>query len=218
MQRYEVLSWNRKIQNINFPLLGSEFFSTERTGCVIYIADMCAEADKTCTLISAGFYILGCYCAHAGQTCRQLRRDGLLPSLIKAEWPCLQAECLIKFLFLGQETPTTLIWAILISWPVKFNQLDDPTRSRWTPPPPPPYLFNGAVGERMCGHVKQQEVLFLCGEDTFLYQVFRQTLSNVSELVVQLQGIPGLSWRTTWDPFQDMKHTHWQKVNVISTL
>lgn len=45
----------------------------------------------------------------------------------------------------------------------------------------------------MCGHVKKQEVLFLCGEDTLLDQVFCQTFSNVSQLVVQLQGIPGLS-------------------------
>lgn len=37
---------------------------------------------------------------------------------------------------------------------------------------PAPYLFNGTVGERMRSHVKKQEVLFLCGEDTFLYQVF----------------------------------------------
>lgn len=37
---------------------------------------------------------------------------------------------------------------------------------------PTPYLFNGTVGERMRSHVKKQEVLFLRGEDTFLYQVF----------------------------------------------
>lgn len=55
------------------------------------------------------------------------------------------------------------------------------------------YLLNGAVGEWMCGHVKKQKVLFLCGQDSLLHQVFSQTLSDVSELVVQLQGIPGLS-------------------------
>lgn len=59
------------------------------------------------------------------------------------------------------------------------------------------YLFNGTVGERMRGHVKKQEVLFLRGKDTFLYQVFGQTLSDISQLVVQLQGIPGLSWWMT---------------------
>lgn len=48
----------------------------------------------------------------------------------------------------------------------------------------------------MCSHVEQQEVLFLCGEDTFLDQIFCKTLPDVSQLVVQLQGIPGLSWRT----------------------
>lgn len=57
------------------------------------------------------------------------------------------------------------------------------------------YLLNGAVGERMCGHVKQQEVLFLCGQDTFLHQVLCEALPDVSQLVVQLQGIPGLSWK-----------------------
>lgn len=57
------------------------------------------------------------------------------------------------------------------------------------------YLLNGTVGERMCSHIKQQEVLFLCGKNTFLYQIFCKTLPDVSQLVVQLQGIPGLSWR-----------------------
>lgn len=47
----------------------------------------------------------------------------------------------------------------------------------------------------MCSHVKKQEVLFLCGEDTFLNQIFCKTLPNIPQLVVQLQGIPGLSWR-----------------------
>lgn len=58
----------------------------------------------------------------------------------------------------------------------------------------------------MCGHVKKQEVLFLCGEDAFLYQVFCQTFSNIPQLVVKLQGIPGLSWRRIWDQFKDIKH------------
>lgn len=48
----------------------------------------------------------------------------------------------------------------------------------------------------MCGHVKQQEVLFLRGQDAFLHQVLREALPDVSQLVVQLQGIPGLSWKT----------------------
>lgn len=55
----------------------------------------------------------------------------------------------------------------------------------------------------MRSHVKEQEVLFLRGEDTFLHQVFCQTFSHISQLVVQLQGIPGLSWRTR---FKDIKH------------
>lgn len=59
-----------------------------------------------------------------------------------------------------------------------------------------PHLFYGAVGERMCGHVKKQEILLLCSQNTFLHQVFRQTFSHISQLVVQLQGIPGLSWET----------------------
>lgn len=46
----------------------------------------------------------------------------------------------------------------------------------------------------MRGHVKKQEVLFLGGEHTFLNQVFGQTFSDIPELVVQLQGIPGLSY------------------------
>lgn len=45
----------------------------------------------------------------------------------------------------------------------------------------------------MRGHVEEQEVLFLRGQDPFLHQVFRQALSDISQLVVQLQGIPGLS-------------------------
>lgn len=55
------------------------------------------------------------------------------------------------------------------------------------------YLFDVIVSEWMCGHVEQQEVLFLRGENSFLHQVFCQTLSDISQLVVQLQGIPGLS-------------------------
>lgn len=64
----------------------------------------------------------------------------------------------------------------------------------------------------MCSHVKQQEVLFLCGQDTFLHQVFCKALPDVSQLVVQLQGIPGLSWKmedwdmrdnSQWDSFQN---------------
>lgn len=47
----------------------------------------------------------------------------------------------------------------------------------------------------MCGHVKKQEVLFLCGQDAFLHQIFCKTLPNVPQLVVQLQGIPGFSCR-----------------------
>lgn len=65
---------------------------------------------------------------------------------------------------------------------------------KWLLSMPAPHLFNGAVGERMCSHVKQQEVLLLCSKDPFLHQVFCQTLSDISQLVVQLQGIPGLSW------------------------
>lgn len=41
------------------------------------------------------------------------------------------------------------------------------------------HLFNGAVGEGMRGHVEEQEVLFLCREDAFLHQVFRQALSDI---------------------------------------
>lgn len=54
-------------------------------------------------------------------------------------------------------------------------------------------LFNDAVGERMGSHVKKQEVLLLCSQDTLLHQVLCQALSDVPQLVVQLQGIPGLS-------------------------
>lgn len=45
----------------------------------------------------------------------------------------------------------------------------------------------------MGGHVKEQEVLLLCGQDALLHQVLCQALSDVPQLVVQLEGIPGLS-------------------------
>lgn len=47
----------------------------------------------------------------------------------------------------------------------------------------------------MCSHVKKQEVLFLRGQDAFLDQILCETLSDIPQLVVQLQGIPGLSCR-----------------------
>jgi len=98
------------------------------------------------------------------------------------------------FTFKSRAPPPPLVGAILMPLLVKLNRLDNTTKSHDTMPPPhTPYLFYGAVGERMCGHVKEQEVLLLCREHTFLDQVFCQTLSNISELVVQLQGIPGLS-------------------------
>lgn len=59
---------------------------------------------------------------------------------------------------------------------------------RWT------NLFNDAVGEGVGSHVKKQEVLLLCCQDTFLHQVLCQALPDVPKLVVQLQRIPGLSW------------------------
>lgn len=49
----------------------------------------------------------------------------------------------------------------------------------------------------MCGHIKKQEVLLLCGEDTFLHQVFGQAFSDISQLIVQLERIPGLAYVTT---------------------
>lgn len=45
----------------------------------------------------------------------------------------------------------------------------------------------------MGSHVKKQEVLLFCSQDTLLHQVLSQALSDVPKLVVQLQGIPGLS-------------------------
>lgn len=73
------------------------------------------------------------------------------------------------------------------------------------------YLLNGTVGERMCSHIKQQEVLFLCGKDTFLYQIFCKTLPDVSQLVVQLQGIPGLSWRMEFWNVRDTSQCDFSK-------
>lgn len=46
----------------------------------------------------------------------------------------------------------------------------------------------------MGSHVKKQEVLLLRSQDALLHQVLCQALSDVPKLVVQLQGIPGLSW------------------------
>lgn len=55
------------------------------------------------------------------------------------------------------------------------------------------YLFDGAVGERVSGHVEKQEILFLGGEDAFLNQVFGQSFPDIPQLVVQLKGTPRLS-------------------------
>ena len=66
----------------------------------------------------------------------------------------------------------------------------------------------------MRGHVEEQEVLFLGGEDAFLHQVLSQTLSNISQLVVQLQRIPGLSWKETTHLLESFGEKGWVSGNL----
>ena len=47
----------------------------------------------------------------------------------------------------------------------------------------------------MGGHVKEKEILFLCRTNTFLHQILCQSLTNVSQLVLQLCWDPGLPWQ-----------------------
>lgn len=53
--------------------------------------------------------------------------------------------------------------------------------------------LGGGVCERVGGHVEEQEVLLLGGEDTLLNEVLGKALAHVAELVAQFQGVPGLA-------------------------
>ena len=55
------------------------------------------------------------------------------------------------------------------------------------------------VGDRVGGHVEQQEVLLLGGEDALLHQVLGQPLAHVAQLVAQLQRVPRLTWAGRWE-------------------
>ena len=60
------------------------------------------------------------------------------------------------------------------------------------------YLFDEpllccGVGERVSGHVEKYEALFLCREDTFLHEVLGDSLTNVTDLVAQIERIPSLT-------------------------
>lgn len=54
-------------------------------------------------------------------------------------------------------------------------------------------LLDVVVSQRMCGHIKQQKVLLLSGEDAFFNQVFCQPFTDVPQLIMKLQGVPRLS-------------------------
>lgn len=54
-------------------------------------------------------------------------------------------------------------------------------------------LLNIIIGKGVCSHVEQKEVLFLCCQDALLYEILGQALSNVTQLIVKLQGVPCLA-------------------------
>ena len=54
-------------------------------------------------------------------------------------------------------------------------------------------VLDGSVRDRVRGHVEEQEVLLLGGEDALLGQVLGQPLPHVLQLVAQLQRVPRLA-------------------------
>ena len=55
------------------------------------------------------------------------------------------------------------------------------------------FVFLDIVSDGVGGHVKQEEILLLCGQDSLLHQVLGEALADVLELVAQLQWVPSLS-------------------------
>lgn len=55
-------------------------------------------------------------------------------------------------------------------------------------------LFLRRVGDRMSSHVEQEEILLLSGQDALLNEVFCDPFSDISQLILQLEGIPGLTY------------------------
>lgn len=59
-------------------------------------------------------------------------------------------------------------------------------------------LLLRGVCDRVSGHVKEKEVLFLGCQDPLLHKVLGDPLANVTELVLQLKGVPGLTYGTVY--------------------
>lgn len=70
--------------------------------------------------------------------------------------------------------------------------VDPPVEEALLKPFHQPLLLRG-VGDRVGGHVEEEEVLLLGGQDALLHQVLGNPLADVTELVLQLEGIPGFT-------------------------
>ena len=67
------------------------------------------------------------------------------------------------------------------------------------------------VRKRMCRHVEQQEVLFLCSQNSFLDQVLGQSLPHVLKLISQLQWVPSLPCRNQGHQMSETSEQHHQR-------